>query len=123
MEDDTAMAKVAGQLSETRDAITVGRVFGDAYEVDGMTIIPVAHARGGGGGGGGGGEGKSGSDDGGGFGTGFGLNVRAIGVYEVRDGKLEWKPAVDVTRLARGGQLLAALMTLCVTVLVWRQSR
>ena len=121
MENDTTMASVVGQLSESRDAITVGRVFGDAYEVDGVTIIPVARARGGGGGGGG--EGKRGSEDGSGFGTGFGLDVRAIGVYEVRDGKLEWKPAVDVTRLARGGQLLAALMVLCVTALVWRRSR
>ncbi|MCP3988616.1 MAG: sporulation protein [Actinomycetia bacterium] len=121
MEDKNAIDSLATQLSATRDAITIRRVFGDAYEVDGTTVIPVARARGGGGGGAG--EGNRGSDDGSGFGTGFGLDVRAIGVYEVRDGKLEWKPALDVTRLARGGQLLGALAILCVTALLWRRSR
>ena len=58
-----------------------------------------------------------------GFGTGFGLQARPVGVYEVRDGEVVWKPAVDVTRLAKGGQLLAGLIALCITVVMLRRSR
>jgi uncharacterized spore protein YtfJ len=49
---DTALAR----LDAVKDTMTVSRVFGAAYEADGVTIIPVASVRGGGGGGGGEGE-------------------------------------------------------------------
>lgn len=117
----STVASVVAQLSETRDALTVRRVFGDAYELDGVTVIPVARTRGGGGGGGG--EGTKEGEDGSGFGTGFGLDVRPVGVYEVREGRIEWKPALDITRLARGGQLLAGLIALCLTALFWPRDR
>jgi uncharacterized spore protein YtfJ len=126
------------QIRGTRDAITVKRVFGESYEVDGVTIIPVARVAGGAGGGGGEGTGNKPSGDktvdsksvdsktsddetpsGSGYGTGFGFGVRPLGVYEVRDGKVEWRPSVDVARLAQGGQLLAGLIAICVTILLW----
>ena len=47
---------VAGALSKldaVRDVLTVKRVFGEAYEAHGLTVIPVAAVRGAGGGGGG----------------------------------------------------------------------
>ena len=81
----------------TRDAISVRRVFGDAYQVDDVTLIPVARAAGCAGGGGGEGPGGA-AETGGGFGTGFGLDVRPVGVYEVRDGEVAWKPTIDVSR-------------------------
>jgi uncharacterized spore protein YtfJ len=97
-------------------------VFGDPYELNGVSVIPVARVAGGGGGGGG--EGAMNDDQtGSGFGTGFGLHARPVGVYEVRDGDVVWKPAVDVTRLAKGGQLLAGFIALCITVVVLRRSR
>src|ERR1035437_6566024 len=51
-------------LNHARDAMTVKRVFGDPYEKDGVTVIPVANVMGGAGGGGGSGAGApSGTGD------------------------------------------------------------
>lgn len=119
IDDDTT--GVFDNIQATRDALTVKRVFGDAYEVDGITIIPVARVAGGAGGGGG--EGGEGAEAGSGFGTGFGMGAIPIGVYEVRDGQLEWKPSVDVNRIARGGQALAGLLVVCVTIIAALRSR
>ncbi len=90
-------------LSKARDAITVGRVFGEPIERDGTIVVPVAAVRGGGGGGGGQGPNGEGSGDG----AGFGLVARPVGVFVVRGDDVTWKPAVDVTRIVLGGQLVA----------------
>ena len=97
------------------DAVNVRRVFGDPYELDGCTVIPVAKVAGGAGGGGG--EGNKQDESGTGFGTGFGLQVLRVGVYQVRGGEVIWKPAIDVTRLAKGGQVLVAVMAVCITLI------
>lgn len=111
---------VFDNIRGTRDALTVKRVFGESYEVDGVTIVPVARIAGGAGGGGG--EGTDENDQQGrGFGTGFGLSANPIGVYEVRDGDIAWKPAVDANRIIKGGQLLAGLIVVCVAALLWRR--
>lgn len=112
---------VMDQIRGTRDAINVSRAFGDAYEVDGITIIPVARVAGGAGGGGG--EGQKTDEEGSGFGTGFGIGVSPVGVYEVRDGNVEWKPAVDVNRAIRGGQVLAGIIAVCITLVALRRGR
>lgn len=97
---------VFDNIRGTRHALTVKRVFGESYEVDGVTIIPVARV--GGGAGGGWREGADDSDDQGrGFGSGFGMGANPIGVYEVRDGRIAWKPAVDVNRIVLSGHVLA----------------
>ncbi len=114
---------VFDQVRGSRDALSVRRVFGDPYELDGVTVIPVARVIGGAGGGGGTGEGPDGKGTGSGSGTGFGLSARGIGVYEVRDGKVEWKPAIDVTSLAKGGQMLGALVVICLTLVLVRWRR
>ncbi|MCP5030128.1 MAG: sporulation protein [Actinomycetia bacterium] len=103
----------------TRDALSVRRVFGDPYELEGVTIIPVARVAGGAGGGGG--EGTGDDESGSGFGGGFGLGAYPVGVYEVRDGHVEWKPTVDVGRLAKGGQVLAGIMAVCLTLVFLRK--
>jgi limonene-1,2-epoxide hydrolase len=54
-----------------------------------------------------------------GFGTGFGLRVTPIGVYEVRDGAIVWRPTVDVNRLLKGGQVLAGIIAVCITLGRW----
>lgn len=121
-EDETSRRsanEVLDNLRGTRDAMNVRRVFGDAYELDGLTIIPVARVSGGGGGGGG--EGASSTESGGGFGTGFGLRVHPVGVYQVRDGQAVWKPAVDAGRIAKGGQVLAGILIVCVTLVALRR--
>jgi uncharacterized spore protein YtfJ len=114
---DEATLTVLDTIRGTHDALTVRRVFGDAYELDGVTIIPVARVAGGAGGGGGEGTGKEGK----GFGTGFGVGAHPVGVYEVRDGHVEWTPAIDVNRLAKGGQVLAAVIAICAMLVLRRR--
>ncbi len=108
----------------TRDAISVRRVFGDPYEVDGVTVIPVARVAGGGGGGSGHEEGaEPDAEGGGGLGTGFGLAAYPVGMYTIRDGHLDWKPSIDVNRLARGGQVLAGIIAVCTTLVLVLRGR
>ena len=123
---DTTMAKVEG----VKDVLTVRRVFGEAYQVDDVTVIPVAVVRGGGGGGGG--EGDSGAaratDNGNqatgfGGGMGFGVEARPIGVYIVKNGEVTWQPAVDVTRIVIGGQFIALVAILSLRSLLRRRRR
>jgi uncharacterized spore protein YtfJ len=116
---DRASQALSENLQGVRDLVSVRRVFGEAYEVDGVTIIPVAKV--GGGGGGGGGDDESGGA--GGFGSGFGVGAAPVGVYEVRDGKAEWKPAVDVNRIAKGGQVLAGIISVCITLVLLKRNR
>lgn len=105
---------IIAESGATRDAISVKRVFGDPYQLGDRTVIPVAAVSGGAGGG----SGESNEEDGAGqgFGSGFGIIARPVGVYEVTDRGVEWKPVVDVNRLARGGQVLAGIMTVCLTI-------
>jgi uncharacterized spore protein YtfJ len=104
-------------LAKAADNLSVRRVFGTAYEKDGMLIIPVAIVAGGGGGGTrrnqrgnpaispGGPPGETdavheitprepGQADAGG---GFGGLVLPSGAYVVKGGQVRWIPAVDVT--------------------------
>ena len=115
-------AGVLDTIRGTRDALSVRRVFGDAYELDGLTVIPVARVAGGAGGGGGEGTDEAGSGSGSGFGEGFGLRASPIGVYEYRDGSLNWKPTVDVNRIVRGGQVLAGIIAVCLAIVFWPRS-
>ena len=108
-------------IKGTRDSLSVSRAYGEAYELDGVTVIPVARVSGGAGGGGG--EGTDDEKSGGGFGTGFGLHVNPIGVYEVRGGQVVWKPSVDANRLLRGGQVLGGIIAVCVTLVLLARSR
>jgi len=121
------MSKVDGgslqdRLGAVKDAMAVGRVFGESYRVDDVTIIPVAVVRGGGGGGSGmSGEDQSGDEpasSGGGFG--FGVNVRPVGIVVIKGGQVTWQPTIDVMRVIVGGQLLALAGILTVRRLLRR---
>jgi uncharacterized spore protein YtfJ len=80
-------------VATTRDALTVGRVFGEPVERDGVTVIPAAVLRGGVGGGGG--QDESGQR---GEGGGFGLIARPAGAYVIKEGVVRWQPAFDLNR-------------------------
>jgi len=86
--------KVTELLGTASDAITVKRVFADPYEKDGLTVIAAAAVTGAGGGG-------SGTDPRGhtGEGAGFGANARPVGAYIIKDGQLNWRPAIDANRI------------------------
>jgi len=126
MMSDSAVADQLSRLDAVRDAMSVRRVFGDPYVLDGVTVIPVAVVRGGAGGGSGsgtdlGGEGAHGVGSGGGFG--FGLNARPMGVFSVRDGHVQWVPALDVLRVIIGGQLMGLAAILVTSRLLRRRRR
>jgi uncharacterized spore protein YtfJ len=111
-------------MNHARDAMTVKRVFGDPYEKDGITVIPVASVMGGAGAGGGTGAraqpagageesvGEGGQDSG--YGMGYGLRATPAGVYVIKGGEVEWKPALDMNRLTlqRAGVAILALLVL-----------
>jgi uncharacterized spore protein YtfJ len=92
-------------LEKAQDALTARTVYAEPYSDGGTTIIPAAAVRGGGGGGG---------DERANGGAGFGLSARPVGAYVIRDGEVEWKPAIDYGRIAIAGCLVAgaALITL-----------
>jgi uncharacterized spore protein YtfJ len=118
---DSQLSSMMDKLGTVNDAMTVSRVFGDPYQVDGISIVPVAVVRGGGGGGGG--DGGPSGEYGQGGGLGFGVNVRPVGVYAIKDGKVTWQPAVDVMRVIVGGQLLALAAILTVRRLITTRRR
>jgi uncharacterized spore protein YtfJ len=97
-------------IAQARDTLTVKRVFGEPYEKDGVTIIPAARVLGGAGGGGG--EDQHGQAKG--SGSGFGMIARPVGALVIRDGQLSWQPAVDVTRIVLGGQVVAIVALLTI---------
>jgi uncharacterized spore protein YtfJ len=103
--------------SGLRDGMTVKRVFGDPYEKDGVTVIPVASVGGGGGAGGGGTEAE------GGGGGAFGLGAKPVGVYVIRNGDVSWRPAVDVNKIIGGAQLALILVLLTVRSMLKRRSK
>jgi uncharacterized spore protein YtfJ len=111
-----AVMQVQDVIAQARDALTVKRVFGEPYERDGVTIIPAARV--GGGAGAGGGEGTQAEGTGSGSGAGFGMRARPVGAFVVRGDELSWHPAVDVTRIVLGGQLVAIVALLTVRAIV-----
>ncbi len=102
-------------IAQVQDTLSARRVYGEPFEQNGTTIIPAASIRGGGGGGGG--E----RQDGKGSGAGFGLVARPVGAFVLRDGEVTWRPAVDTTRIALGGQLVAIAGLLVVYALLRRR--
>ena len=77
-------------VESARDALTVRRAFGEPYQVDGATVIPVARVVGGG----------------------FGVRVRPVGAYVVSGGTVTWRPALDLNRVILGGQLVGVVVAL-----------
>jgi uncharacterized spore protein YtfJ len=107
---------VLDTVNQTRDAITVRRVYGEPYQEDGVTIIPAAHVMGGGGGGG---------DTLGNGGTGFGLSARPVGAWIIKDGDARWRPALDLNRAIFMGQVVGIVMFLSLRSILtaWAKRR
>jgi uncharacterized spore protein YtfJ len=92
-------------IKGVREALSVRQVFGEPVERDGVTVIPAATVIGGGGGGGDGAQQPS-NEDGeaepqrqSGVGFGFGGMIWPAGAFEIRDDRVTWRPAIDVTRV------------------------
>jgi uncharacterized spore protein YtfJ len=117
-------------MQQTRDALTVTRLFGEPHERNGVSVIPVAVMRGGGGGGQGEGSGPEGVGTGSGpegvgtgsgpegvgtgsgSGGGFGLAAKPAGAYVIEGNRVSWRPAVDVNRIVVGGQIVVIVALL-----------
>src|SRR5262249_60592569 len=92
-------------LGQARDALTVKRVFGEPYEKEGVTLIPVAKVQGGGGGG----DGEGPDGKGKGSGSGFGLLARPVGAVVIRGDEIPPRPAGDVERQSVARQIISIL--------------
>lgn len=131
--NENARGNVNLPIEAAKEALTVRRVFGEAYTSDGATVIPVAKVFGGSGmgfgGGSGGGWEHTGADggkpaaEGSGGGGGFGVRAKPVGVYVVRDGHVHWRPALDLNRVILGGQVLGAVVVLSVACVLRARSR
>jgi uncharacterized spore protein YtfJ len=94
-------------IDQVRDTLTVKRVFGEPYEHNGVTIVPVATVMGGAGGGSGD-EGETRTGEG----AGYGLVAKPAGVYVIKDNDVRWQPAVDINRIVMGGQIVGVVFLL-----------
>ena len=97
-------ARVLDTIREAVDNAAVGKVFGSPIALGEMIVLPVAKV--GGGGGGGGGPAEAGQENVG-AGGGFGMSAKALGVFVLRDGKVAWRPAIDINKVIIGGQIVA----------------
>jgi len=84
------------------DQATAQRVFGERIELDGVTIIPVAAIRRCKCNPGGEESGKGGSCN----------SARPVGLVVIRDGYVEWKPALDLSRVALIAAVTLGLLAL-----------
>jgi uncharacterized spore protein YtfJ len=100
-----------------KDGMSVNRVFGEAIERDGVTVIPVASIGGGGGAGGGGTEAEGGS------GGAFGLGAKPVGVYVIKNGQVSWQPAIDANRVISSAQIAIVLVLLTVRKVLKRRAK
>jgi uncharacterized spore protein YtfJ len=114
MNDTNALATIR----EMVDSATAGKVFGTPLIQDGLTVLPVAKVSGGGGGGSGPATAAQGDHEQSGVGGGLGLTARPLGVFVIKDGKVGWRPAVDVNKVILGGQLVAITALLVLRALI-----
>ena len=97
------MTKIEALIDKARSNVSVREVFGEPYERNGVTLIPVARIRGIGGGGGG-----TGTDgEGEGSGMGYGMRSEPVGVYVISGDSVRFEPAVNVNRIVAGSFAVA----------------
>jgi uncharacterized spore protein YtfJ len=106
-------------ITSAAQAMSVKRVFGEPYQRDGVTIIPVARIAGGAGGGGG----EAPQGEGQGEGSGFGVSAKPAGVFVVEADAVRWRPAVDVNRVILGAQVVAVVALLTVRSIIRSRQR
>jgi uncharacterized spore protein YtfJ len=107
--EHTSVKELAAQV---REAATVHGVFGEPVVANGVTVVPVAVARGAGGAGGG--HNAQGED---GEGGGFAMTGRPVGAYVMDGTSVRWRPAVDLDRL------ISAVATVTVLYLLTHRRR
>jgi hypothetical protein len=93
-------------LPQLSDSLTAKRVYSEPYRENGITVITAAAV-------GGGARTDRGTAERDG-GSRLGLAARPVGAYVLRNGRVVWKPAFDLSRIVLRGQLvlLTALLVL-----------
>ena len=105
-------------LTKVRDAMNVRTAIGEPVVQDGVVILPAAKIRGGAGGG----VGPEDSENGG-AGGGFGMTSTPVGAFVIKDGKVSWRPAIDVNKVILGGQMVAIVALLTIRTIVKSRRR
>jgi len=105
--------EVQDVIAQARDSLTVKRVFGEPYEKNDVTVIPVARVQGGAGGGDN--EGPDGRKR---SGSGYGMRAYPVGAFLIRGNELSWRPAIDVNQIILGGQIVAIVAMLTIRAIV-----
>jgi uncharacterized spore protein YtfJ len=113
----TKDAPILETMRDVVDNASVGRVFGSPIHHDDMVVLPVAKVGGGGGGGSGTGPSPDGQESGG-TGGGFGMAAKPLGVFVLKNGKVTWRPAIDVNKVVLGGQIVAVTALLVLRALI-----
>jgi uncharacterized spore protein YtfJ len=106
-------------MTETKDLITVRKVFGEPYQSNGVTVIPAASVRGGMGSG----EGEGSEHSPAGRGGGMGISARPIGAYRIKGDDVVWVPAVDLSRVIVTGQMVAIVALLVIRSILKARSK
>jgi uncharacterized spore protein YtfJ len=107
-------------LRKVADNATVRSVFGEPVTVGDVTVIPAAKVSGGAGGGNGTDPRKSEAQ---GTGGGLGIMARPVGAYVIRQGRVSWRPALDLNRVILGGQIVAVVAILTVRAIATRRRK
>ena len=94
------MAHAQELLDNAARGVSASQVFGEPYERDGVTVIPVARVVGGGAGGYAREEGS---------GSGYGLMAEPVGAYVITEGRVKWEPAVNVNKIVNSALVLGAI--------------
>jgi uncharacterized spore protein YtfJ len=108
----TGNEKLDEVIRRTIGGMEAKQVFGAPIEREGVLYLPAAKVRGGGG---------AGGDTEGNGGGGFGLTAKPAGMYVIRNGDAEWRPALDLNRVIIGGQLVAIVALLVLRSILRRR--
>jgi hypothetical protein len=123
----TLLVEPQQAFRSVREALSARQVFGEPVERDGVTVIPAATVIGGGGGGGGirgpGGDDASGGEPTTGAGMGFALVSWASGAFEIREGRVAWRPTLDITRILLAAQGVGLVLGVAILTVLGRPSR
>jgi uncharacterized spore protein YtfJ len=102
-------------LTHVRESMDARTVFAEPVTQNGVIVIPAARISGGAGGG----TGRSGGDEQPtGQGGGFGLRSTPIGAFIIKDGKVSWRPALDLNKVILGAQIVAIVALLSARSIV-----
>lgn len=95
--------KIDEMLRDAREAMGARTVYGEPIVRNGTTVVPAARVRGAGGGSG---------DSAGSASGGFAFSAKPAGAWVIRGDDVQWRPALDLNLVLRGGLIVVLLTVL-----------